>query len=98
VDVDGLYKQYNPIFLSIEDEFSGAPVIFPNPLTDDFVLNTNQIRSLKIYSISGQLIKNAVEIGSASNLHFSDLPEGGYVAIVESNDGKFDYQKFVKAR
>ena len=69
--------------------------IFPNPTNDvlNFKFNNQENLSVKIYSINGQKVKDAVTV--ANQVNISELPNGMYFVELNIN-GKSIHQKFIK--
>ncbi len=84
--------EYDPTILSAENYSSTSISIFPNPAHN--VLNIDSqspLETVKIYTISGGLIKEA----SNSSIDVFELPSGLYFARI-SIDGETFTKKFVK--
>ncbi len=78
--------------LSIKDSTSNIFKIYPNPVKDKFVINTNdKIELVEIYSQSSQLIKTA----KTNEIDISDLPKGIYIVKVKTDKDKIS-QKMIK--
>ncbi|APY12251.1 hypothetical protein BWZ22_13900 [Seonamhaeicola sp. S2-3] len=68
--------------------------LYPNPVSDRlFIKSTEQIESVTIYNINGQLIKQAIE--ATNGVDISQLPNGLYMVQIQTNANTIT-QKFLK--
>jgi hypothetical protein len=80
--------------LSIEDHIIPNIVLYPNPTREVLNLESQkQIKTVKIYSIQGQLIKS----DSASVIDVSQLAEGLFFIQI-TIDNKIITKKFIKKK
>ena len=88
---------YSPITLSInQNEFLSTPKIYPNPTADTFAIDLN-ISQLRIYSISGELVKEFnSNFNKGSIFDISNLQQGVYFISAKNNSGKQATTKLVK--
>ena len=90
---------YNPTAYYSEDcylstsEFTKVDFdIYPNPVKDFLSVNSQEpINFLKIYSITGKLLRETAE----SSINISDLSSGLYFTLISIN-GRNDTKKFIK--
>jgi Secretion system C-terminal sorting domain len=79
------------------EEPTVAVSVYPNPVTDRLYITrlaNEEISSLKILNLTGQVIKN--QQSTANNIEISNLTEGVYLLQVQFEDGKNVIRKFVK--
>jgi hypothetical protein len=90
-DVDDLGVSYN-------NEIENTVKLFPNPTTGNFTLETNgnnQLQSLIIYNVSGQLI-DKISIENVSRYNYTKrLEQGTYLLVIQTNDDMVIYKKMV---
>jgi 1,4-alpha-glucan branching enzyme len=81
--------------LSNDDVHSSSSLIklFPNPVSDTFRLS-EEVESLRIYNLSGQLVKSFK--GSQSHYGISDLKQGMYFVELIHND-RVQVEKLIKS-
>lgn len=73
--------------LSTENQNPKAVVsVYPNPTADRFFINTDQQAAIKMYDISGRLVKTTTY--KTSGIDVSDLNSGIYVVEITINDQK----------
>lgn len=71
-------------------------VVFPNPATSSITLKTNQINStVKIYNLSGMLLKEVVLCGYMNTIDINDLSTGIYMIEVISDQNIY-HTKIIK--
>ncbi|NJX16289.1 T9SS type A sorting domain-containing protein [Tamlana crocina] len=91
----GAYE-YNST-LSFDDENLQAKVLklYPNPANNRLFLNSNndQIESLKIYNVNGQLVQQTTNYLDGINIE--TLPSGFYMVLVRTQKGTFN-KRFLK--
>ncbi|MFN8275404.1 MAG: T9SS type A sorting domain-containing protein [Flavobacteriaceae bacterium] len=72
----------NPTLLSVSEQNSSAVSIYPNPVNNQFYLNSNQIKTLTLYNLLGQKIK---ELSNRdSGIDISDVANGTYLLKTDS--------------
>lgn len=64
------------------------PLIYPNPVTDVFVIHTPWDAKAGIYNISGQLV-HSLELRQGENVVQADLPSGVYFVRMQAENGTF---------
>jgi hypothetical protein len=78
----------NPGFFEyMDNQFA----IYPNPANDFIILDMEQqqlLKSIKIYSVNGSLVKTINAVGSKIRIDVSRLEAGSYFIIMEDNEGK----------
>jgi hypothetical protein len=68
---------------AIEDFDQSDVVIYPNPTSDILNIRGMDVASVRIYNLTGQLIK---EVYNASVIHLSDVEPGSYALIVTDRE------------
>ena len=71
------------IATSLENKKASEVVIYPNPASDIIQVSGMDVASFKIYSTSGQMIK---EVYNSASLNISDIETGIYVVAVSDRD------------
>jgi hypothetical protein len=69
--------------------------IYPNPFSDYITIDNDKLKSVAVYTISGQQICSQDE-GSFQNIDLSFLSDGVYILKMETTDNKFAYHKIMK--
>lgn len=78
--------------LSVNDVKKSSIQIYPNPVRDHFVINTNdKIETVEIYSPTGQLLKTF----SSKEVNISSLPKGNYLVKIKTDKDNLT-QKIIK--
>ncbi|MCY1511751.1 hypothetical protein D9M68_461880 [compost metagenome] len=67
--------------------------LYPNPATDQFYINTDQPATIKMYDMSGRLVKN--QAYAVSGVAISELNPGMYVVEI-TIDNVRSVQKIIK--
>lgn len=80
--------------LSTPDLFASTLVLYPNPTSDRFYLNTTDAAKVTISDISGRQVLS--QIYSASGITVSQLPAGIYGVEIETTTGKSAKKLIVK--
>lgn len=70
---------FNTWPVSIEDELQSDVAIYPNPASDIFQVRGVDVASVKIYSLTGRLMK---EVYNSAVIHVSDMEPGSYAVII----------------
>lgn len=70
---------FNTWAVPVEDELQSNIAIYPNPASDIFQVRGMDVASVKIYSLTGQLMK---EVYNSAVIHVSDMEPGNYAVIV----------------
>jgi len=74
-------------FLSTQNSQEIAAIaVYPNPTAERFFINTDQQANIKMYDISGRLVRSTVY--NASGVEVSDLVKGVYLVEISINDQK----------
>lgn len=80
-------------YLSTSDNSNKSKVkIYPNPVKDFLNIDAKNIDWIKIYDISGKLVKT---FSKQSKIDISELPKGNYLTEISENE-KISKQKFIK--
>jgi len=91
--VDHILTAVNETKMDVEESFS----MYPNPVSDVLTINSKSvIKSLKVYTITGQLMKVKVINDRMVNLDVSGLSKGIYVVEAEYKQGGKFTSKLVK--
>ncbi len=69
--------------------------IFPNPVTDNFVVKTPETGTMEIFNPFGQLIKT-ISVNGVTTVDVSELPAGMYHATLTSKNGSNTLKVIVK--
>jgi hypothetical protein len=70
---------FNTWPVSIENELQSDVAIYPNPASDIFQVRGVDVASVKIYSLTGRLMK---EVYNSAVIHVSDMEPGSYAVII----------------
>ena len=70
-------------------------IIYPNPVSDNFTIETSQPATIEISNIEGQLIKTLRIIGTITNVDASEFSNGVYIVEVKTEMG-IGVRKFIK--
>jgi len=70
---------FNTWAVSVEDDPQSDMAIYPNPASDFFHIRGMDVASVKVFSLSGQLIK---EVHHSTVIDVSDMEPGNYAVIV----------------
>jgi len=85
-----------PAVLKNEDFiFDTNFIVYPNPVNDSFAVSIDS-KKIKIYNVTGQLVKTFTNKFSDESLSVSDLKKGVYLVIVIDNNNNQATKKFVK--
>lgn len=80
--------------LGVVDLDEKEVLIYPNPTNGSVeVLTEKTIKEIKLFTISGQKVRN---YDKNSSLSLADLPKGIYVLSIQLNDGKIISKKIIK--
>ena len=69
---------------------------FPNPFNETFTLKSNNLKTIKIYNLNSQLIKEFKVNQSTIEINLNNFKSGFYMLIAETIDGKFLTKKIIK--
>ncbi len=84
----------------VTDELSNSVAVFPNPVNDFIVLNTNNqpIDFVKVYNLNGELVSvYNFALNSNVKLDISELKSGSYFAVSKINNSIVK-KKFIKVK
>lgn len=84
---------YNDIVNSVEDISKSKTFLYPNPVHDVLTVDVEELKSLNVYALSGQLVHQ--QIGNKTSLQLNHLDPGVYLVRVETLNGTY-VQKIVK--
>ncbi|MFC4165207.1 T9SS type A sorting domain-containing protein [Epilithonimonas zeae] len=78
--------------LGVDDVKKLTIQIYPNPVKDTFIINTNdKIETIEIYSQTGQLLKTS----KSKEVDISNLPKGNYLVKIKTDKDNIT-QKIIK--
>lgn len=90
---EGVYSiEYDEMSVS-EEMITSKLKIYPNPVKD-FIHFSEKLKEIKIYDLSGKLIKN--HSASTDKLNVNDIPKGNYIITGATESGNKFNQKFIK--
>lgn len=95
IDLDGKasYSKIVNVYNSQKSEIK----LFPNPVKDKFTIsNILNGSAIKIYNLSGILLKTLINSGSTIEINVSDLPSGMYIVKIINTDKTSSQVKFIK--
>jgi len=78
--------------LGVNDITKSAIQIYPNPVKDKFIIDTNnKIENIEIYSQTGQLLKTV----KSKEVNISNFPKGNYLVKIKTDKDNIN-QKIIK--
>lgn len=83
---------HSPTLSVVENGAKNRTIIYPNPVSDSFLLNLKNVKAVKIYNAEGRLIKT---FEPQTKYDVSRLVTGVYMIIVETQNG-IENIKFIK--
>ena len=90
----GVYEYNSTLGLDDVSEHTNTVKVYPNPVNDRlFISTTAQIKSLMIYNINGQMVKQSKVASNAVDV--SQLPTGLYMIQIQTENNTIT-QKFIK--
>lgn len=97
VSIDNLIvTTYPSSTLSVNDISKTKNIFLKNTVVDNVLsFQTKGTATVKVYNVSGQLVKSATISAANSNLDVASLPKGNYVVTAELNGEKVS-QKIIK--
>lgn len=97
-DAGSAYIFKNPNILGVTDfNAENSFKIYPNPATTVFSLtSTKSVNTIKIYSVTGSLIKNIEVNNNTTIINIDHLLSGIYLVDISFEDGTQSVQKLVK--
>lgn len=84
---------YKDIVNSVSNLSENQPKIFPNPVKDILNIDIEDIRAVKIFAVSGQMLQS--HIGVEKEISVTNLKKGTYIVQVVTGRGSYT-QKIVK--
>lgn len=94
-DIDPTYYDSGQCVLSVNDVEALEVVLYPNPATKAFTINSDQtVKSVGIYDLQGKLIKNFAQ--PQENYPVTDLAKGIYLIKIQSFGNQKLILKFIK--
>lgn len=89
---EAIYSEDCSLSLSVKNISKSSIQIYPNPVKDKFIINTNyKIETVEIYSQTGQLLKTA----KSKEINISNLPKGNYIVNIKTDKDNI-IQKIIK--
>ena len=90
----GSYEYNSTLGIDAISLTTNSVKLYPNPVSDRlFIKSTEQIESVSIYNINGQLVKQAIE--TTNGIDVSVLPSGVYMIQINTSNNSIN-QKFLK--
>ncbi len=90
----GAYEYNSTLGIDAISLNTNSVKLYPNPVNDRlFIKSTEQIKSISIYNIKGQLIKQTIE--TTNGIDVSVLPSGLYMIQIKTSNNTIN-QKFLK--
>ena len=83
----GITENINPKKFNVE--------VYPNPATDNLIIEIPLQSTIKISNIQGQLLKTFTTTSTKTNIDVSEFPSGVYIVELKSENG-IAVKKFVK--
>ncbi|MCP4412394.1 MAG: T9SS type A sorting domain-containing protein [Gammaproteobacteria bacterium] len=80
---DSYTYTFNTWAVSVEDIKASEVVLYPNPASDLLEIRGMDVSSAKIYSLTGQLMK---EVYNSSVINVSDMEPGSYAVTITDRD------------
>jgi hypothetical protein len=74
---------FNTWAVGVEEDQQSEIAIYPNPASELFQVRGMEVASVKIFSLTGQLIK---EVHHSAVIHVSDLEPGNYAVILADTE------------
>jgi hypothetical protein len=68
---------------------------YPNPSSETISFNSEKIRNVRFYSLSGKLVKEVL-LENSNQINISDLKTGIYTIQTENSSGILYYDKLIK--
>lgn len=87
LDAVGVINEYSAVLATSENKKPENKInLYPNPATDFIKINSDKEVLVKIYSITGALVKQAKTVDKTVNI--SELKTGNYIVQFETENGK----------
>ena len=112
VDKDFLFENnkvygdlVDPVVFNFEDLYFNENllpniILYPNPFSDSFTVDSTlefeKLINIKIYTITGRLVKEIVEPNEVITLNNLNVPNGVYIVKLTSNTGTTAIRKMIK--
>lgn len=91
-NLEGDQAIYSNQFLSVEDTSSKLAVVYPNPVSEKLVIESNYpVKKATVYTLNGKLVIETL----SSTMDFSQLPKGAYFLEIVNEHGK-EIHKIIK--
>ena len=84
------YIQFPPteVVASTQEVITNGPVVYPNPAKDNVTVEANDIQSVMVYNLMGQVVRTQLCIGNNAVINVEGLNAGLYLMKVVSADGE----------
>lgn len=90
------YKALSQSTLSVTDNEMEKVLIYPNPATDYFSIQNDNLTKLDVFSITGKLLlSRKINSGNEINQNVSDWNSGVYILRLENEKGQFSVEKLI---
>lgn len=86
LDAVGVINEFNVLSTAENHRTENQISLYPNPASDFIKINTDKDVEIKIYSISGSLVKQGKTVNKTLNV--SDLPNGNYIILIGNDENK----------
>ena len=87
LDAVGVINEYNAVLATTENKKPEAKIqLYPNPAADFIKINTDKEVFVKIFSITGAIVKQAKTVDKTINI--SELKNGNYIVQFDTENGK----------
>ncbi len=81
--------------VSVKD-IKAIPNVFPNPSDALFFIQMNDIQSISVYSINGQLLMNKIVNSDNYMLDLSEYSKGFYFVKINTPKAEFNHKIILK--
>jgi len=84
--------------LSLEENASFTPLIFPNPVADYLFFQSERVHGLRILDTNGKILTSVIggQITNQSSIDVRNLSKGVYIAYFTLEDGQHVVKRFIK--
>ena len=79
--------------LSVSETDKSALQIYPNPVTDYFLISNKKVKTVQLYSSDGKLLK---EYTASDKYNVNSFPKGIYIIRTQLENGKTISEKIIK--
>ncbi|PHR36892.1 MAG: hypothetical protein COA38_00755 [Fluviicola sp.] len=93
-DLNGVTERYS--LRSVNCGTNADITIYPNPVEQEFILNSNYGGTLKLIDNAGKTILNQVFFAGENSISVDHIASGSYIVYISLNNGKQNFQKLIK--